>query len=107
MNLLNVKNGMGVRALALVSLVACCSLHGQQDAGVLRILAQDQSGGVASGATVKVTNSDTNTSASQLTNSQGYATFSPVPRGTYVVEVSLAGFATVRLTGVSIDVNQN
>lgn len=107
MNLLGIKNGTGLTAVAIVCLVVCCSLNGQQDAGVLRILAQDPSGGAAAGATVKVTNSDTNTSASQLTNSQGYATFSPVARGTYVVEVSLAGFATVRLSGVSIDVNQN
>jgi hypothetical protein len=107
MNLRKAKNGTGFGALALMSLVVCCSLNAQQDAGVLRILAQDQSGGVAAGATVKVTNADTNTSASQVTNSQGYATFSPVARGTYVVEVSLKGFATVHLNSVSIDVNQN
>jgi hypothetical protein len=107
MNLLKAKNGISLGVLTLASLIACGSLYGQQDAGVLRVLAQDQSAGAAAGASVKVTNVGTNTSTSQVTNSQGYATFSPIARGTYVVEVSLAGFAPVRLSGVSIDVNQN
>lgn len=107
MNLLKARNGPRVVGLVLVGLSACALLNGQQDAGVLRVFAEDQSGSVAQGATVKVTNVDTNASISQLTNSQGYATFSPIARGTYVVQVSLHGFAVVRLSGVSIDVNQN
>jgi len=107
MNLLERKNGPSLRVLALVGLAACSLLNGQQDAGVLRVLAEDQSGSAAVGASVKVTNVDTNASTSQPTNSQGYATFSPIERGTYVVQVSLPGFAIVRLKSVSIDVNQN
>ena len=82
-------------------------LHGQQDAGTLKVLAEDSSGAVLPGATVTLTNANTNTSIEQVTNEAGYATFSPIQRGAYVVEVSLAGFKSVKVTRVEMDVNQN
>jgi outer membrane receptor protein involved in Fe transport len=82
-------------------------LYGQQDAGTLKVLAEDSSGAVLPGATVTLTNANTNTSIAQVTNEAGYATFSPLQRGSYVVEVSLAGFKSVKVTKVEMDVNQN
>ena len=53
-------------------------LYGQQDAGTLKVLAEDSSGAVLPGATVTLTNANTNTSIAQVTNEAGYATFSPL-----------------------------
>ena len=86
---------------------ASLALLGQQDAGVLRVLAEDPSGAVVPGATVRVTNVGTNTSTTGSVNDEGYAIFAPIQRGTYVVEVTKSGFRTVRMTDVEIAVNQN
>ena len=50
----------------------------QQDAGTLRVLVQDSTG-VVPGAEVVVTNDATNVATTQVSNAQGYATFSPIP----------------------------
>ena len=78
----------------------------QQDAGTLRVLVQDDTG-VVPGAEVVATNTATNSTSTQVSNEQGYATFSPIPRGTYTVSITLAGFTPVRVSNVTIVVSQN
>ena len=92
---------------ALALLLVCAPMTAQQDAGILRVFTEDMSGALVAGAAVRVLSVDTNISFSLETNSQGYATFSPIPRGAYSVEVTKSGFRTVRVSGVGIDVNQN
>ncbi len=98
---------VGVFALILMLVILPKPLGAQQDAGSLRVLVEDSSGAVVPGATVTVTNSGTNTSTIKTSSADGYAAFSPVPRGTYTVEVEISGFSTVRISDVGIDVNQN
>ena len=93
-------------AAALLCVLAPWSAAAQQDAGTLRVLVQDSTG-VVPGATVVVTNTATNGSTTQLSNEQGYAVFSPIPRGTYTVNVNLTGFNEVRVSNVTIAVSQN
>jgi hypothetical protein len=94
--------------------VACLLIDGaagaalaQSDAGSLRVLVVDNSGGVIPGADVRVTNVATNTSINRVSDQEGYATFSPLPRGTYDVEITLSGFQTLRVRGIAVEVQQN
>ena len=78
----------------------------QTDAGALRVLVTDQSGAVVPGATVEVVNVATNVARSFVSDSTGYAQFVPITRGAYSVRVSLAGFQSVDVTGVRVDVGE-
>ena len=98
---------VGVFALILMLVILSKPLGAQQDAGSLRVLAEDASGAVVPGATVTVTNVSTNTATIKTSSAEGLTMFSPIPRGIYTVEVELSGFRTVRISEVGIDVNQN
>ena len=93
-------------AVVLMTLLAPVVAWAQQDAGTLRVLIQD-AGGVVPGASVVVTNTATNVSVTQVSNDQGYAVFSPIPRGTYTVSATLQGFQPVRVSNVTIEVSQS
>jgi hypothetical protein len=96
----------GTIAVVLMTLLSPVLVWAQQDAGTLRVLVQD-AGGVVPGASVVVTNTATNVSVTQVSNEQGYAVFSPIPRGTYTVSTTLQGFQPVRVSNVTIEVSQN
>lgn len=96
-----------VFVLTLLIAGVAAPLFAQSDAGGLRVFVVDSSGGVIPGADVRVANVATNTTDSRVSNQEGYAIFAPIPRGTYDVEVSLAGFQTVRIRSVSVDVQQS
>ncbi|MDP9162199.1 MAG: carboxypeptidase-like regulatory domain-containing protein, partial [Acidobacteriota bacterium] len=81
-------------------------LHGQTDAGELRVLVVDSSEAIAPGVAVKLVNEATGTSSTRNTNADGYSVFSPISRGTYTAEVAAMNFKTVRLTEVTVDVNE-
>jgi hypothetical protein len=80
-------------------------VHAQSDTGSLRVAVTDASGAAIVGALVKVTNEATNVSISKQTVSDGYATFDPIQRGNYEVEVSMSGFKGIKTTGVIVQVN--
>jgi hypothetical protein len=82
------------------------SAAAQTDAGALRVLVTDQSQAIVPGATVEVTNTATNVRVTDVTDTSGYATFAPLPRGVYSVKVTLEGFRTVDTTNVRLDVNE-
>jgi outer membrane receptor protein involved in Fe transport len=100
----------GARLLAFVLVVLVGSTvrpaAAQQDAGGLRVLVVDSSGAVVPRATVELTNAATNTATTAVGDDAGYATFSPLPRGTYSIKVSVAGFKTVDVRDVIVDVNE-
>ena len=88
-------------------LAAAAPGFGQSDAGGLRVLVVDGTGAVLPGADVIVTSVGTNVKETRVSNSEGYALFTPISRGTYVVEVSLTGFQSARVRDVSVDVQQD
>jgi outer membrane receptor protein involved in Fe transport len=65
----------------------------------------DASGGVLPGATVKVTNADTNVTKTLKTNEAGVYNATSLIPGTYRVEASLSGFKTALVSGVTLEVN--
>jgi len=106
---------LGRSVLAACCRLACvCALfaafawpvHAQTDAGALRVLVLDQSEAIVPGASVTLTNVATGASREAVTDDDGYVTFTPIVRGTYDVRTTLAGFRTVDLRGVTVDVNE-
>ncbi len=78
----------------------------QTDAGALRVLVTDASGGVVPGATVDLVSVATNDRRTAVSDANGYVQFTPIARGTYGVTVTLSGFSTVDVSNVRVDVNE-
>ena len=93
-------------ALILTLSLFAISLFGQVT-GTLRVLVTDTSGSIIVGSAVQAINVDTHVTLSGVTNSSGYAVFTPIPRGSYDVLVSAPGFANVKVDQVVIDTDQN
>ena len=62
----------------------------------------DPSGAAAAGASVRITQADTNESRSASANSSGLYSFPSIPPGIYSVEVSLSGFQTIKREGLVV-----
>ena len=67
--------------------------------------ATDSSGLAVPGATVKITQTETNQSRETTTSETGGYTFSNVAAGTYQIEVTLPGFQPFRSSDVTVRVN--
>jgi hypothetical protein len=92
-------------ALALLILLPSIA-RAQMDAGALRALITDQSGGVIPGATVALTNDATGATRNVSSDGEGYVTFSPIQRGTYTLRVELSGFRPREIKDITVDVNE-
>lgn len=97
--------GSSIRAVLLL-LCSLVPLLGQVT-GTLRILVTDASGAVITGSQTQVVNVDTNETFTSETNTNGYVVFTPIPRGTYNIQVTSPGFSTAKVASVTIDTNQN
>jgi formate-dependent phosphoribosylglycinamide formyltransferase (GAR transformylase) len=62
----------------------------------------DPTKAVVPGATVIVTNQDTNSRSDLVTNEPAVFTATYLTAGTYSIEVTLPGFATYRRTGIAV-----
>src|SRR5919205_777666 len=85
--------------LVLVSIWGVTAL-GQTGTSSVRGTVVDPVGKVVSGATVTITNTETNTSRNQTTSESGIYVFELVPPGPYRVEVEAAGFKKAIITNV-------
>jgi Carboxypeptidase regulatory-like domain/TonB dependent receptor/TonB-dependent Receptor Plug Domain len=101
-----------VRRSGLLALLATCALlvsaaevRGQVLYGSIVGTVADSSGLAVPGATVKVTQTETNQSREGTTNESGGYTFSNVAAGTYQVDVTLPGFQPFRASNVTVRVN--
>src|SRR5437763_5801894 len=93
--------------LAVTCLLAVASrpAHAQVLYGSIVGTATDASGLAVPGATVRITQTETNQSRETTSNETGGYSFSNVAAGTYLVEVSLAGFQSFRSSDVTVRVN--
>ena len=89
-------------------LAVVCSLPAlAQTLGEITGEVRDASGAVIGGATVTVTNVNTNAVRSTVSNATGVYSFPSLPPGTYNLKVEMAGFKTVTRNQVEIQVQQN
>ena len=104
---------MKLNRLLPVSLIAMCllfcagTLLGQGVFGRITGTVTDPSGAVVPGATVKVTNVDTNVTNTMKTNGAGVYSASGLNPGRYKVSADATGFKTAVVNSVTVDVNAN
>ena len=95
---------------ALVGAHPLCALPvagaaAQETRGNISGTVQDAQG-VVPGATVRITNIDTNTTQVLVTNNTGYFEAPLLQPGTYRIVVEMAGFKTITRDGVALAVGQ-
>jgi carboxypeptidase family protein len=101
-------HGPALTALAMAVVVVLTmpsKASAQAVTGTLLGNVTDSSGGAVPGATVTVTEVQTNVSRTVTSNESGYYLFSSLQNGTYEVGAELVGFKKVVRQGVRVDVN--
>jgi hypothetical protein len=89
----------------LLALLAAPSVQAQTNRATVRGIVTDPNGAVVQGAEVTLTNEGTNERRLVVTDSEGLYTVSPLPPGTYRLEVKAAGFEQYRQPA-QLSVNQ-
>jgi hypothetical protein len=103
--------GLGCRSarVSLAILLALLIPHlalAQTTLGRVAGAVLDSSGAVLPGATIKLTNQQTNQEQVTVSNEVGAFVFPQVPVGTYKIELELQGFKTATYTDVIVNVGQ-
>jgi hypothetical protein len=96
---------LGVFLGVVLVVVSPRVLHAQAVKGELLGSVTDQGGLAVPGATVTITEVNTNISYTAVTNESGYYIFSNLKDGTYKVQAELTGFKKVIRQGVQVPVN--
>src|SRR3954468_23864997 len=91
---------------ALLSLTAPAFAQSQGANGAIEGTVSDSSGGVLPGVTVTVTNIDTGTARSTVTNEKGLYRAPLLPLGKYRVVAELQGFKKFEGTDIQLSVGQ-
>src|SRR5580704_2545095 len=91
---------VGVFWFLLLTSVHCWAQLGTEGSILGNVL--DTSGGAVSGASVKVTNTDTGLTKTASTNGNGYFQVVALPPGIYSVEAAGNGFATWQVAGLTL-----
>ena len=95
---------MQKRLLALALFSALCGVMSAQTSGEITGEVKDQSGAVAAGAAITVTNTATGVSRATVTNTAGVYSIPNLVPGTYQVKVVVPGFDTVVKNGIELQV---
>jgi hypothetical protein len=77
--------------------------HAQATRGSIAGTVKDASGAVIPGATVTVTNTDTNSTRTTVTNTLGFYRITALEPGPYTVRTELAGFQAIEAKGVRVN----
>jgi hypothetical protein len=101
---------MTSKGLRFALLILCVLLSGtalgQRTTATLYGVVQDPGGGVVPGATVELTNEETNIVLTVVSNDVGEFTAAFVPIGRYTLKIELTGFKTHVRTGLQLTANQ-
>lgn len=90
----------GYFAIALLLLFGLTNLFAQGTTGQISGTVTDPNGAVVSGATVKITQAETNLSRTGTTNGEGFYSFQLLPVGKYSVEITAANFQAFKAEAV-------
>src|SRR5215469_1309343 len=101
--------GTFCRAAAVLLFVASfrCAAHSQNETGSIRGSVADPSGAVIPEASVRLVDVDRGIAKEIATGSGGFYFFAGVRPGRYQMEVGKAGFKLQRLTGITVNVQDN
>jgi hypothetical protein len=89
-------------AVLVATFFSTSVLHGQQTLGAINGTVKDSSGGVVSGATVKVHNVGTNLEQTARSKTDGSYSIIDLPIGTYSVTISKDGFKSEQFTQILV-----
>jgi hypothetical protein len=92
-----------LRFLALAAI--CCGTAFGQFSGAIEGTVTDNTGAIVPGARVVLTNESTGISSTAESNGDGIFHFPSLGAGTYKIEVTVAGFASVTETGIVLTAN--
>ena len=81
-------------------------LLSKTDSGTIRVFVSDGSSAPITSAIVKLTNAGTGIVTNRETGSEGYAIFSPIVRGGYLVQISKPGFQTTLVKDLQLQVDE-
>ncbi|MGH9765749.1 MAG: carboxypeptidase regulatory-like domain-containing protein, partial [Blastocatellia bacterium] len=101
--------GMWFRIAVVIYLILFFSsapTPAQVESGKIVGTVRDSTGGVLLGATVTLTNSETNIAKNTTTNGSGEYVITQLKPGTYSLRVEENGFKTAFQMGITVDVNQ-
>ena len=90
----------GFLAIAALLLFGLTNLYAQGTTGQISGTVIDPNGAVVSGATVKITQIETNLSRTGTTNEEGFYSFQLLPVGRYAVEITAASFQAFKAEAV-------
>ncbi|MEP6717226.1 MAG: carboxypeptidase-like regulatory domain-containing protein, partial [Terriglobia bacterium] len=93
-------------ALVLSGLIASSLLNAQIRSATITGTVHDAAGGVVPNANVTVTQQETGIQTNVKTTDAGIYTAPYLAAGTYTVDISMAGFAPSKQTGISLGVSQ-
>jgi Carboxypeptidase regulatory-like domain/TonB dependent receptor len=96
---------LGIISCVLFILCMHTSAHAQFRAGVQGSVT-DPNGGIVVGATVTLTNNETNKSQQTTTSDEGFYRFSELPPGKYTLTVEQAGFTKKTLENLVVNAEQ-
>src|ERR1700760_1652126 len=91
---------------SLMLAITSAALFAQRATGGVNGTVTDSSGAVVTGATVALTNQDTNVVNHATTSNTGYFVFLDVTPGPYVLTITKQGFKSVELPTFNLVVNQ-
>ena len=95
-----------LRRLTLAALLlSATTADAQTITGTITGIVKDSGGGVLPGATITMTQRETNRVESAVSDAEGRYTSAPLPLGTYRVEASLSGFKGAAQSGITLNVN--
>jgi hypothetical protein len=99
---------MKIKLFVLMTALFCLSLTAmsQTSRGTVTGTVTDPNSAVIAGATVTLTNTETNVSRTTVSNEEGFYRFDAVDLGTYSVKISSTNFSDVLKTGVEVRANQ-
>ncbi|MEZ5313697.1 MAG: carboxypeptidase-like regulatory domain-containing protein [Thermoanaerobaculia bacterium] len=101
------NRGLGLLVLGLLVAVSPLWAQSQATTGVIEGIVKDESGAVLPGATVVLTNRDTNFARTVTTEANGRFRAILLPLGNYRAETSLDGFTTSVIEGIELAVGRS
>jgi hypothetical protein len=90
----------GIFLGALVLIIGSNNLFAQNTTGQLSGTVTDQNGAIVSGASVRITNNETNFTRTATTNEEGIYSFQLLPVGRYAVEITAQNFQVYRAEAI-------
>ena len=106
-NRLLVRCLYGLLLVVLFAVAPASPARAQDARGSITGTVTDPSGGIVSGARIRVTNTDTGISSAAITNAHGVYEVPFLPPGTYVVLAELDGFKAATRSGIRVDVGSH